>query len=46
MDFITAFADCSASVGLVMGSAIALMFTFVFYRVRGVINFRKNTVKW
>ncbi len=30
VDFITAFADCSASVGLVMGSAIALMFTFVF----------------
>ena len=36
VDFITAFADCSASVGLVMGSAIALMFTFVFYRVRSV----------
>ncbi len=40
MDFITAFADCSASVGLVMGSAIALMFTFVFYRVRGVMTFQ------
>ena len=40
VDFITAFADCSASVGLVMGSAIALMFTFVFYRVRGVMTFQ------
>ena len=30
VDFITAFANCSASVGLVMGSSIALMFTFVF----------------
>ena len=40
VDFITAFADCSASVGLVMGSSIALMFTFVFYRVRGVMTFQ------
>ncbi len=40
VDFVTAFADCSASVGLVMGSAIALMFTFVFYRVRGVMTFQ------
>ncbi len=35
VDFVTAFADCNASMGLVLGSAIALMFTFVFYRVRG-----------
>ena len=40
VDFITAFANCSASVGLVLGSAIALMFTFVFYRVRGVMTFQ------
>ena len=40
VDFVTAFADCSASMGLVMGSAIALMFTFVFYRVRGVMTFQ------
>ena len=33
-------ADCGASVGLVMGSAIALMFTVVFYRVRGVMTFQ------
>mgnify|MGYP002240415892 CR=1 FL=1 len=42
VDFITAFANCSASVGLVMGSAIALMFTFVFYRVRGVMTFQTS----
>ena len=40
VDFVTAFADCSASMGLVLGSAIALMFTFVFYRVRGVMTFQ------
>ena len=32
VDFITAFSDCNASAGLVLGSSIALMFTFVFYR--------------
>ena len=42
VDFVTAFADCSASMGLVMGSAIALMFTFVFYRVRGVMTFQTS----
>ena len=40
VDFVTAFANCSASMGLVMGSAIALMFTFVFYRVRSVMTFQ------
>lgn len=40
VDFVTAFADCNASMGLVLGSAIALMFTFVFYRVRGVMTFQ------
>ena len=39
-DFITAFADCNASMGLVMGSSIALLFTFVFYRVREVMTFQ------
>ena len=28
VDFVTAFADCNASAGLVMGSSIALLFTF------------------
>ena len=40
MDFITAFADCNASAGLVLGSSIALLFTFVFYRVRSVMTFQ------
>ena len=40
VDFVTAFADCNASAGLVMGSSIALLFTFVFYRVRGVMTFQ------
>ena len=40
MDFITAFSDCNASAGLVLGSSIALFFTFVFYRVRGVMTFQ------
>ena len=39
VDFITAFSDCNASAGLVLGSSIALLFTFVFYRVRGVMTF-------
>ena len=40
VDFITAFSDCNASAGLVMGSSIALLFTFVFYRVREVMTFQ------
>jgi len=40
VDFVTAFADCNASAGLVMGSSIALLFTFVFYRVRSVMTFQ------
>ena len=40
VDFITAFADCNASAGLVLGSSIALLFTFVFYRVREVMTFQ------
>ena len=40
VDFITAFADCDASAGLVLGSSIALLFTFVFYRVRSVMTFQ------
>ena len=40
VDFITAFSDCNASAGLVMGSSISLLFTFVFYRVREVMTFQ------
>ena len=40
VDFVSAFADCDASMGLVMGSSIALLFTFVFYRTREVMTFQ------
>ena len=40
VDFVTAFADCNASAGLVLGSSIALLFTFIFYRVRNVMTFQ------
>lgn len=39
VNFIQAFADSDASMGLVMGSFIGLMFTFVFYMMRGVMSF-------
>lgn len=38
-NFITAFANSDASVGLVMGSFLALVFTFVYYMLRDVISF-------
>lgn len=37
--FVEAFAGSDASVGLVMGSFIALMFTFVYYMFREVLTF-------
>ena len=40
VDFVSAFANCDASMGLVMGSSIALLFTFVFYRTREVMTFQ------
>lgn len=39
VNFVEAFANSDASVGLVMGSFIALIFTFVFYMFREVITF-------
>jgi len=38
--FVNAFANCDASVGLALGSMIALLFTFVYYLIRRVIPFR------
>lgn len=37
--FVDAFANSDASVGLVMGSGIALIFTFFFYMFREVLTF-------
>ena len=39
MNFVDAFAGCDASMGLVLGSFIALAFTFVLYLPRKVITF-------
>ena len=38
---IDAFANCDASVGLVIGSAIGLIFTIIFYLLRGVLTFKE-----
>ena len=41
--FMTAFADCDASMGLVLGSFIALIVTFLFYIPRKVITIKQFT---
>ncbi len=41
VDFITAFSDCDASVGLVIGGFITLVFIFIFYMFRDVLSFRE-----
>lgn len=41
--FIDAFADCDASMGLVLGSIVTLIITFVFYMARGVMTFKEFT---
>ena len=41
--FINAFAGCDASMGLVIGSFITLVITFVFYMWRGVMSFEDFT---
>ncbi len=40
MDFVTAFSNSDASVGLVYGAFIALIFTVVFFLLRRVISFK------
>lgn len=39
MDFVTAFSNCDASIGLMLGSAFALVFTLVFYLCRKLMTF-------
>ncbi len=41
VDFLTAFADCDASYGLVLGSFLALVATMVLYLPRKVITFKQ-----
>ena len=43
VDFIIAFSECDASVGLVLGSFIALAFTFIYYLVTKRLNFKELT---
>lgn len=41
VDFVTAFSECSASQGLVLGSFFALVITVIFYVGRRVLPFRE-----
>ena len=41
--FVDAFANSSASVGLVLGGSVTLAFTFVYYMLRDVLSFREFT---
>lgn len=41
--FINAFANADASMGLVFGSIVTLIFTFCFYMIRGVMSFKDFT---
>ena len=43
MDFIGAFGDCDSSMGLVLGSFVALIITFCFYIPRKVITVKQFT---
>ncbi len=40
-NFVNAFANSDASIGLVLGSSVAIFVTFVFYMVRGVLEFNE-----
>ncbi len=39
-NFITAFSNCDASVGLAYGSVVALIFAVIYFSLRGVISFK------
>ena len=43
VDFITAFSECDASVGLVLGSFIAIAFTFIYYLATKRLTFKEST---
>jgi len=42
VSFIDAFADCSAGPGLCIGSLIGVLFTFIWFWLRGAISFEKS----
>ena len=46
VDFITAFSNCDASVGLVLGSFIALAFTFIYYLATRRLTFKELTASF
>ena len=41
-NFIMSFSDASAGAGLCLGSIVALVFTFIYYWLRGLIGFEKS----
>ena len=41
-NFIMAFSDATAGPGLCLGSIVALVFTFIYYWLRGLIGFTKS----
>ena len=41
--FVEAFSGCDASVGLVLGGAVTLGFTFIYYMLRDVLSFKEFT---
>lgn len=41
--FVDAFADSDASVGLVLGGSVALVFTFIYFMMRDVFSFKEFT---
>ena len=41
-NFIMAFSDASAGPGLCLGSIVAIVFTFIYYWLRGLIGFEKS----
>ena len=41
VDFVTAFSNSDASVGLMLGSAIALLITFLYYGLRKAMSFKE-----
>ena len=40
-NFVDAFSDCDASVGLMLGSAVTLVITVIYYMCRRVLNFKE-----